>query len=321
VVSYTYDGSGRLATVTDPAGGVTEYTYDGSHRMDARGIVFLTNAYDGNGRVTTQTQADSTTYGFAYTVDSGGKVTQTEVTNPRGSVRRVTFAAAGYPLTDSRAQGQGIAQTTTYTRESGTFNRLTSVTTPVATTSLGYNNAARTITITDPLSHATVVTHTTKGQVASIANALSHTTTFSYDALNNLTAITDPLSQATTRTYDGYGRLIRQTDPKGHARAFSYDRLNQLTAIADAQQGTTRFTYDANGNLLSVTDARNNTTSYTYNAMDRVASAAPWVRQSRVVMCHELEPGGARDVLIPAGCLFVDVLAFRHRRLETLVHR
>ena len=46
------------------------------------------------------------------------------------------------------------------------------------------------------------MTHTPKGQVASIANALSHTTTFSYDALNQLTAITDPLSQATTRAYD-----------------------------------------------------------------------------------------------------------------------
>jgi YD repeat-containing protein len=116
VVRYTYDGSGRLATVTDAGGGVTEYTYDGSHRLltikDARGIVFLTNAYDGNGRVTQQTQADSTTYQLAYTVDGGGKVTQTDLTNPRGYVRRATFDAAGYPLTDTQAQGQGIAQTT-----------------------------------------------------------------------------------------------------------------------------------------------------------------------------------------------------------------
>ncbi len=326
VVGYTYDGSGRLATVTDAAGGVTEYTYDTSHRMltikDARGIVFLTNTYDANGRVATQTQADSTTYQFAYTVDGGGKVTQTDLTNPRGSVRRATFDAAGYPLTDTHAQGQGIAQTTTYTRQSGTnfvltatdplsrqtaftydaqgnvasvtrlngtpdavatsftyetagagkFNRLTTLTTPIATTSLAYNNTARTITITDPLSHATVITHTTKGQVASIANALSHTTTFSYDTMNNLTGIINPLSHQTTRAYDSYGRLIRQTDPKGHVTAFSYDRLNQLTTIADATQGTTRFTYDANGNLLSVTDAKGNATSYTYNSMDRVAT-------------------------------------------------
>jgi YD repeat-containing protein len=54
-VGYEYDGSGRLWKVTHPASGATEYTYDGSHRMltieDARGITYLTNAYDGNGRV------------------------------------------------------------------------------------------------------------------------------------------------------------------------------------------------------------------------------------------------------------------------------
>lgn len=71
VVSYTYDGSTRLWKVTDPAGGVTEYTYDSNHRLrtitDARGITFLTNQYDANGRVTVQTQADGTMYQFAYT--------------------------------------------------------------------------------------------------------------------------------------------------------------------------------------------------------------------------------------------------------------
>jgi hypothetical protein len=49
---------------------VTEYTYDGSYRLltikDARGIVFLTNEYDANSRVTKQMQADATTYQFAY---------------------------------------------------------------------------------------------------------------------------------------------------------------------------------------------------------------------------------------------------------------
>jgi YD repeat-containing protein len=99
-VGYTYDASGRLWKVTDPAGGVTEYTYDSSHRMltlkDARGIVFLTNHYDANGRVDLQTLADTTTYAFAYTLDGAGKVTQTDVTDPRGIVRRVAYGSSGY---------------------------------------------------------------------------------------------------------------------------------------------------------------------------------------------------------------------------------
>ena len=53
------DDCGRSRT---PRGGVTEYTYDIAHRMltikDPRSIVYLTNEYDVNGRVSKQTQAD-----------------------------------------------------------------------------------------------------------------------------------------------------------------------------------------------------------------------------------------------------------------------
>ncbi|MBZ5526152.1 MAG: DUF6531 domain-containing protein, partial [Acidobacteriia bacterium] len=70
-VSYTYDAAGRLATVTDVGGGVTSYTYDDQNRMltitDPRNIVYLTNAYDGGGRVSQQTQADGSTFLFGWT--------------------------------------------------------------------------------------------------------------------------------------------------------------------------------------------------------------------------------------------------------------
>jgi YD repeat-containing protein len=66
-VTYTYT-SGRMTSVTDVGGGVTEYTYDASQRMqtieDARNIVFLTNEYDAASRVIRQTQADSTTWEY-----------------------------------------------------------------------------------------------------------------------------------------------------------------------------------------------------------------------------------------------------------------
>ncbi len=69
---------------------------------DARGIVYLTNAYDTNGRITQQTQADSTIYQLAYTLDGNGKVTQTDVTDPRGNHRVVTLNSSGYALTDTK---------------------------------------------------------------------------------------------------------------------------------------------------------------------------------------------------------------------------
>ena len=59
VRSYTYDVSHRLLTITDP-----------------RGLTFLRNEYDGNGRVSRQIQADGGVFTFAYTLTSG-VVTQT----------------------------------------------------------------------------------------------------------------------------------------------------------------------------------------------------------------------------------------------------
>lgn len=126
-VSYAYDGQRRLTSVTDASGGVTSYTYNVNHQMltitDPRSITYLTNTYaagTGSSRITSQTQADGTTYQFAYTTDANGKVIQTDVTDPRGTVRRLTFNANGYPLTDARALGQPEEQTTTYVRQAGT---------------------------------------------------------------------------------------------------------------------------------------------------------------------------------------------------------
>jgi len=95
--------------VTDAAGGTTRYTYDASHRIltitDPRNITFLTNDYDGTGRVSRQTQADGGVSTFAYTV-TGSTATQTVVTNPRGHAPTHRFNAAGFPLVQTDALGQ-----------------------------------------------------------------------------------------------------------------------------------------------------------------------------------------------------------------------
>ena len=96
--------------MTDANGGITQYTYDTSNRMtkitDPKGIAFLTNTYDTSGRVTKQTQADTTTYLYSYTIGANGKISQTDVTDPRGNVRRVIFNTTGAVLTDTFPVGK-----------------------------------------------------------------------------------------------------------------------------------------------------------------------------------------------------------------------
>jgi YD repeat-containing protein len=129
-VAYTYDASGNLSTVTDPENGVTTYTYDAANQMatikDARNIVYLTNVYT-TGRVTQQTLADpNAVYHLAYTINGSGNVTQTDITDPRGSVERLAFNSDHYITSDTQAYGTALARTTTTERQAGS-NLVTAV--------------------------------------------------------------------------------------------------------------------------------------------------------------------------------------------------
>ena len=265
VVTYLYDAGGRLVKVTDPNGGVTEYTYDTAHRMltikDARGIVFLTNVYDAaNGRVTRQTLADAGTYQFAYTADATGKITQTTVTDPRGNLRRVTFTASGYTLTDTYAVGKPEQQTTAYARAAGT-NLVLSV--------------------TDPLGRRTAYTHDAMGNVTGITRlagtASAVTTALTYEPrFSQVTRITDPLNHSTLFGYDAKGSLIAVTDPLGHTTALAYNLAGQPVSVTDPLGNISRLTYDL-GDLAAVTDPLGNrTTRFTDGAGRLVIRTDPW---------------------------------------------
>src|SRR5262249_9556452 len=143
--------AGRLSTVTDPAGGVTTHTYDAMNRLktitDLRNITFLTNDYDTAGRVTKQTMADGSTYQFAYTLVDG-KVTQAQVTDPRGNIRRVVVNAAGYVTSDTAALGTPHEQTVNYVRQAH-GNLPTQITDHAGrSTTVAYNQAGSPTSIT-----------------------------------------------------------------------------------------------------------------------------------------------------------------------------
>lgn len=300
-VGYTYDASGRLWKVTDPANGVTEYTYDSAHRMltvkDPRGHVYLTNEYDANGRVFRQTQLNLSSYQLAYTQDGGGNVTQTQVTSPRGNVRRVTFNADGYPVTDTYAVGRPEQQSLTYERAAGsnmisgivdslnrhtTFARntdgfITDVTLLAgSSSSVTYHQTYeptydRLTGVTDPLNHSITFGYNSRGSLTSATDALSHQTTFTVNAAGQVLSVTDPLNHAGQFTYSN-GDLVRTQDATGRASSRFLDGAGRVVSATNALGHTSRFEYDGLNRMTRVVGPLQGASSLAYDANGNLTS-------------------------------------------------
>ncbi|WP_306746070.1 RHS repeat-associated core domain-containing protein [Saccharothrix yanglingensis] len=274
--AYTYDAAGRLATVTDVAGKVTTYAYDGANRItritDARGVAYLDVAYDANGRVRRQDLADGGTFHFAYTLDAAGAITETRVTQPNGSVRRVVFDANHMVASDTAAHGTPLARTTTYVR--GPDNRVDAVVDPYGRrTEYTYDAGGRITAITglagtgDAFTSGTAA-YGTFDRPTSTTDADGATTTYTYDAKGNPLTATDPAGRVTTTTWTSSGQVATVTDPGGAVTRFTYEAGGAVTAT-DPLGRTAKHFVDAAGRLAQETDPSGAATLTAYDALDQ----------------------------------------------------
>lgn len=277
-LTYEYDDDGRLIAVTDPLNGVRQYTYDSEHRLltvrDPRGHISVTNEYDMNGRVSKQTLADQSTYEFSYTLDSNGVATQTDVTDPRGYTRRVTFNSSGYVLTNTRALGTSEEQTVTIARDAST-NFATSRTDSLGrTTHLVRDASGDVLSVTRLFGTANAVTTTFTysaqfHQLATFTDPLNHTITFQYDAKGNRTSRTNAAGEVISMTYDAAGQLLTQTDALSNETAFTYDG-GDLVKIRDPMGNEDSRFLDAIGRVIQMRSALGSITSQQFDAMGRL---------------------------------------------------
>jgi RHS repeat-associated protein len=278
-VTYSYDAGGRLTQVVDANGGTWNYTYDAFNEMisiqDARGIFYLTNQYDQNGRVVRQTQGDNSVFQFAYTTDPvSGNITQTNVTDPRGTVRRTTFNANGYKTSEILAMGQPEQETITYNPDPNT-NLLNSISDGLShQTSFTYDSLGNLTSITRMAGTPDAVTTSftydpSFSQLASVTDPLNHTTTLSRDLSGSLTAISDPLGHQTTIGYNSNGLPVSIMDALGNSAQFGYDGTD-LVSLADPLGNTTTRFIDGAGRVAAITDPQGHVTRFVYNALNEV---------------------------------------------------
>jgi RHS repeat-associated protein len=280
IVQYAYDAGGRLSQVTDANGGITKYAYDAFAEMlniqDARGVFYLTNQYDSGGRIVKQTMADGGVYQFAYTTDPNtGAIAQTDLTDPRGFVKRTTFNSHGYTTSVVLALGRPEQQTTIYVRDPNTNLISTMIDALQHETSYTYDPLGNVLSVTtmDGTSAAAPVHYTYDpnfSQVASITDALNHTTTYQRDPSNgNLAAIIDALGNQTTYSYYANGQLQSVTDPMQKTVQFTYDH-SDVSSITDRLSNVTNTFTDGAGRTVTRTDALGNRTQFVYNSRNQV---------------------------------------------------
>ena len=276
--TYAYNSAGYLSQATYPDGTHENYSYDASNRMtavsDRRGNTMVTNQYDANDRVTQQTLAGGAVYQFAYTVDANGNVTRTDVTDPRGKIRRVDFNSDGYKVAETFAAGTSDQQLYSYQRETGT-NRVLSVTDPLnRVTAYTYDSVGSVLSITRLSGTSNAVTETltyepTFHGLATRTDPLSHTTTLTYDTFGSVTQVKDALNNTLTPTYNGNGQVATIADFAGKITQLSYT-IGDLVGVTDPLSRTWTRELDVLGRVTALSDPLGNRTQYGYDTNDRV---------------------------------------------------
>jgi len=341
-VDYGYTGN-LLTSVRDVRGGTTTYGYDGSNRLaditNQLGKQVVHNVYGSDGRVTQQTTPQgTTTFGFdaatgtATMTDARGKtwtdvyanevLTQRKdplghttsytydgnlnlgsVTTPRGLTTSSIYDGNANMLTVDGPAPSLVHQAFTY---DGFNNVKTATDGRNNTTAYDYDPAGNLIKVTRP---GTVVTQYGRdpagtGLLASMTDPNSRTTTFGYNAAFDLTRVTTPKGEVTTMGYDTSGRMTSRVDPRGNANgrnpadytwAYAHDEADHPTSVTDPQGRVWTSHHDLAGNRDTATDANNHQTTYTYtDSNDLQAVTAPAVTgiPGPVTTSYDYDPAG-----------------------------
>lgn len=267
---FNYDAQGRLIRATDPSGASTQYTWTTYKPfgdplplvqtvIDRNERVRVTNAYDDVGRIISQTYADGGVLRVAYSGSTPEEDGSTTVTDPQGNVTRWDYAWTpglfGY-LTSQETDPLGRA--TTYERADFHF----------LPTRIEDFRGRRTTLQWDqfPSSNGNLLSITRPTASGGTANW-----SYTYDPVwNRLTSATDPLLRQTRFTVDpDTGNITEATDPRNSVTRFAYAPNGDLISITNALNQTTRYEYSADGDLVTIIDPLDQRTEYTYDAASR----------------------------------------------------
>ena len=304
-----YDTFGEATETEDANGNVTTSGYDADGRPVAQTLppytppggspitAVSTTVYDGNGLVTSETDAlgNITRYGYDQLGDQvtatapDNSVTTTaydakgeplSVTGPTGAQAQATWDYVGRKLTATQLErytGSGTAPyTTSYTYDDNAGGFLSQVASPDGVTAAySYDEAGERTAVTDGASNTTSYAYNSLGQETKVTFPDGTATATGYDGAGNPVSVqqlnaSGTVLAATSAAYDGEGDELSATDALGNPSTFTFDPTGMVTAevqpVTSSSAVTTSFGYDLNGHRTLYTDGNGQPWQYTYNS-------------------------------------------------------
>jgi len=211
-MTFSYDASGRIATVTDAKGATSSFHYDNGNRIvssiDPMGNSTGYN-YDRNGNLLTLSDVQGNTTTYQY--DNMNRLVK--VTDRLGRSERYSYYT-----------GAEITPTT-------------------GTNLKSYTDKRGQVTTFDSYDALDRLLHVTYGD--------SSTIQYTYDATGRLVSMADSISGVIGYDYDTQDRVIRETTPAGTIN-YTYDALGRRETMTVVGEPVVSYGYDDANRLTSV---------------------------------------------------------------------
>jgi len=316
VTHYTRDGRGRPTQIVEAYGTsaqrTTNITWNSSFNVPAqivrpgRTIDFV---YDTQGRLTSKTETDTTSYTTPYSTN-GRTRTWTYGWSTTGQLQSVDgplsgsgdtlsfgYDTSGYLHTVTNEVGQtttiaavnwrgqpgtmvdanGISTTFTYDVRG---RLLTATINPGANQSqyqFAYDNVGNLTQITLPAGGYLQYGYDVANRLISVTNHRGEQIIYAVNAMGQATGTTVKTSGSVitaqqTAAYDELGRIIQSIGAGSQTTAMAYDKVSNRTQVTDARGKVFGTTFDPLNRVITRTDPESHTVQLAYNGQNKLTS-------------------------------------------------
>jgi YD repeat-containing protein len=262
VVSFTYTGTGKRASMID-ASGATTYTYDNQDRLKTKVTPqgTLTYTYDAAGNVASINSSNPNGASVNYTWDELNRLASVIDNRLPPSQNMTTYAYDPASNLATVTYPNGVQSSFTY----DSLNRLTTLpitkASTIASYTYGFGLAGNRQSLIEQGGRSVTYTYDgiyrlTNETISSDPNGKNGTASYGLDLVGNRLSQTSTLTGIATGTYTydaNDGLSTEAYDSNGNtvvsgARTFRYDFENRLK---DMNNGQARIVYDGDGNRVS----------------------------------------------------------------------